>query len=133
MATHSDKTVLKNSFIGAVVALLFNILLTVRMGANGSAVVWVIAECVIMGLSAMAIYKKFNYIPPYKRILAYCLSYAPLLLLSLLIYSYLDNTYAIVSSLAILAVVYATFIELFILKNKVALQVIQSIHVKLKK
>ena len=133
MATHCDKTVLKNSFIGAIVALLFNIILTAQMGADGSAVVWVIAECVIMGLSVMAIYKKFSYIPPYKRILVYCLSYAPLLLLSLLIYSYLDNTYAIVSSLAVMTVLYATFIELFFLKNKVALQVLQSFHVKTKK
>lgn len=130
MAMHCDKTVFKNSFIGAVVALLFNILLTAQMGANGSAVVWVIAECVIMGLSAMAINKKFSYIPPYKRILAYILSYMPLLLVSLLIYNYLDNTYAIVSSLALLTVLYAAFIELFVLKNKVALQVIQSIHDK---
>ena len=133
MAAHCDKTVLKNSFIGAVVALLFNIILTAQMGADGSAVVWVIAECVIMGLSVMAIYKKFNYIPPYKRILVYCLSYAPLLLLSLLIYSYLDNTYAIVFSLAVMTALYVTFIELFFLKNKVALQVLQSFHVKTKK
>ena len=132
MATHNDKTVLKNSFIGAVVALLFNILLTAKMGANGSAVVWVIAECVIMGLSIAAIYKKFNYMPPYKRILTYCLSYTPLLLLSLLVYNFLDNSYAIVSSIAVLTVPYTAFIELFVLKNKVALQVLQSLHVKIK-
>lgn len=133
MAAHCDKVVLKNSFIGAIVALLFNILLTSYMGANGSAVVWVIAECAIMGLSATAIYKKFSYVPPYKRILAYCLSYTPLLLLSLLIYNYLDNTYAIVFSLAVLTVVYACVVEIFFLKNTVALQVIQSLHIKTKK
>ena len=128
MATHCDKTVLINSFIGAIVALFFNILLTSHMGANGSALVWVIAECAIMGLSAMAIYKQFKYIPPYWRLLSYCLTYTPLFLVSLLIYSYLDNTYAIVLSLGTLTVLYAGISEVYILKNKVALQLLQSLH-----
>ena len=128
MATHCDNVVLRNSFIGAVVALVFNMLLTSYLGANGSAVVWVIAECTIMALSSWAIYRKFKYVPPYKRFFAYLLSYIPLLLLSLLVYWYLDNTYAIVLSLGILTVLYAAVNELFILKNKVAHQLLQSIR-----
>ena len=128
MATHCDNVVLRNSFIGAVVALVFNLLLTSYMGANGSAVVWVIAECTIMALSSWAIYRKFKYVPPYKRFFAYLLSYVPLLLLSLLVYWYLENTYAIVLSLGILTVLYAAVNELFILKNKVAHQLLQSIR-----
>ena len=128
MATHCDNVVLRNSFIGAIVALVFNMLLTSYMGANGSAVVWVIAECTIMALSSWAIYRKFKYVPPYKRFFAYLLSYVPLLLLSLLVYWYLDNTYAIVLSLGILTVLYAAVNELFILKNKVAHQLLQSIR-----
>lgn len=128
MATHCDNVVLRNSFIGAIVALVFNMLLTSYMGANGSAVVWVIAECTIMALSSWAIYRKFKYVPPYKRFFAYLLSYVPLLLLSLLVYWYLDNTYAIVLSLGVLTVLYAAVNELFILKNKVAHQLLQSIR-----
>ena len=128
MATHCDNVVLRNSFIGAIVALVFNMLLTSYMGANGSAVVWVIAECTIMALSSWAIYRKFKYVPPYKRFFTYLLSYVPLMLLSLLVYWYLDNTYAIVLSLGILTVLYATINELFILKNKVAHQLLQSIR-----
>ena len=128
MATHCDNVVLRNSFIGAIVALVFNMLLTSYLGANGSAVVWVIAECTIMALSSWAIYRKFKYVPPYKRFFTYLLSYVPLLLLSLLVYWYLDNTYAIVLSLGILTVLYAAVNELFILKNKVAHQLLQSIR-----
>lgn len=124
MAMHQDNIVLRNSFIGAVVTLLFNILLTANMGAVGSAVVWVIAECVIMGLSMIAIYKKYHYLMPYKRVLAYCVTYTPLLLLSLLIYNYLDNSYAILGSIAILTAVYTFVNEVFILKNKVACQLL---------
>lgn len=128
MATHCDNIVLRNSFIGAIVALVFNMLLTSYMGANGSAVVWVIAECTIMGLSSWAIYQKFRYVPPYKRFFTYLLSYVPLLLISLLVYWYLENTYAIVLSLGILTVLYAGINELYILKNKVAKQLLQSIQ-----
>ena len=133
MAAHCDNTVLKNSFVGAFVALLFNMLITATMGANGSAIVWVIAECVIMGLSMIAIYKKFDYILPYKRIIAYCLSYLPLMVLSILLYCNLDNTYAIIISLGILTVLYTAVNEVFVLKNVVALQLLESIHINSKK
>ena len=130
MAMHCDDTVLKNSFFGAIVALVFNILLTARMGANGSAVVWVIAECAIMVLSIIAIYRKFSYLPPFRRLLAYCAAYCPLLVLSILIYHYIDNTYAIVLSIGVLTVLYAAVTETFVLKNKVARQLLQTIHLK---
>ncbi len=128
MANHCDRVVLRNSFIGAVVALLSNILLTATFGASGSAVVWVIAECAIMALSVMVIYKKFHYIPPYKRLLTYCYTYVPLLVLGILTYKALDNTYTIVLSVGVLTVLYATVNELFILRNKVAKQLLQVLH-----
>jgi len=127
MATHQDSTVLQNSIIGAVTALIFNILLTTSLGAVGSAIVWVIVELVVMTLSIIAIYRKYNYILPFKRIFSYCISYTPLLLLSLLLYYNLDNTYAIISVIAVLTIVYAAINESFILKNKVVRQLLQSI------
>ncbi|MBQ6680727.1 MAG: oligosaccharide flippase family protein [Prevotella sp.] len=127
MATHQDSTVLQNSIIGAVTALIFNILLTTSLGAVGSAIVWVIVELVVMTLSIIAIYRKYNYILPFKRVFSYCISYTPLLLLSLLLYYNLDNTYAIISVIAVLTIVYAAINESFILKNKVVCQLLQSI------
>lgn len=127
MATHQDSTVLQNSIIGAVTALIFNILLTTSLGAVGSSIVWVIVELVVMTLSIIAIYRKYNYILPFKRVFSYCISYTPLLLLSLLLYYNLDNTYAIISVIAVLTIVYAAINESFILKNKVVRQLLQSI------
>lgn len=127
LATHQDSTVLQNSIIGAVTALIFNILLTTSLGAVGSAIVWVIVELVVMTLSIIAIYRKYNYILPFKRVFSYCISYTPLLLLSLLLYYNLDNTYAIISVIAVLTIVYAAINESFILKNKVVRQLLQSI------
>jgi O-antigen/teichoic acid export membrane protein len=124
MAMHSDKTVLRNSFIGAIVTVVFNLLLTASMGAVGSAIVWVIAECVIMGLSMVAIRKKFNYLMPYKRLFTYCVSYSLLIPLLLLAYHSLENEYARIASLAIITIAYAFVNELFIVKNKVAKRLI---------
>lgn len=127
MASHCDKVVLRNSFIGAIVALVFNILLTSQMGADGSAVVWVIAEFTIMVLSGLVVYQKFRYVPPFHRFFSYCAAYTPLLFISLLVYHYVDHSYVIILSLGALTVIYATFIELSMLKNMVARQLLDSI------
>ncbi|MBO7051997.1 MAG: oligosaccharide flippase family protein [Prevotella sp.] len=128
MAMHSDSIVLRNSFIGAMVTVAFNLLLTASMGAIGSAVVWVIAECVIMGLSMVAIYRKFHYVMPYKRVLCYCASYLPLVGLLILAYNSIDNDYAVIISLAIMTVVYAFANEVFVMKNKVAINLLNAVR-----
>lgn len=128
MAMHQDMTVLRNSFIGAMVALGFNIILTADLGAVGSAIVWVIAEGTILSFTLVDIYRKYKYVLPYKRIGIYCLSYAPLLIVSIIVYNSMDNDYAALSSVAILTVVYATMNELFIIKNQVAHQLLKSLH-----
>lgn len=132
LAMHEDYLVLRNSFIGAAIALILNILITSSMGAPGSAIVWISAECVIMVLSTFDIYRKHNYIMPYRKILAYCLSYLPLLLMSLLIYTCFDNKPMMLATLAILVIVYAMLIEVFVLKNKVAHLLLKTIHFPLK-
>lgn len=133
IAMHCDNTVLRNSFVGALVTLLLNMLLTAKMGAVGSAIVWGIAECVIMGLSLNVIYKKFKYILPFRRILTYIITYTPLLLLLLLIYHNLSNIYVMMAVLSVLTAVYTFVNEIFILKNKVAVQLIHSLTKKIKK
>lgn len=125
MAKHQDKTVLLNSFLGAVVAMLFNVLLTAQLGADGSAIVWVLAESSIMLLSILAIYKKFHYLLPYKRILTYCFSYAPLLLILVILYNIIENDYAIICLLGVITVIYSVINEAFVVKNKVLLQLVK--------
>ena len=121
---------LKNAFIAAVATLVFNLLLTSQWGAIGTAVVWIIAEALIMVLSIIVIYQKFKFVMDYRRLLNYCICYTPLLLLSLLLYHFLNDDYAIVISLAVLTTVFIVINEVFILKNKVALQLLQSLNHK---
>ena len=127
LTMHQDDTVLRNSFIGAFVALILNILITASMGAPGSAIVWVIAECVIMVLSAIDIYRKYHYLMPIKRMTVYCLSYLPILLIAFFIFREVGNIYIKLTALAVVIVVYAFFTEIFILKNKVAMLLMETI------
>lgn len=127
MATHGDNIVLRNSLIGALTTLVFNILLTSSMGAVGSAIVWIIVESLIMILSIIAVSRKFNFTIDYKRFLFYCVNYTPLLLLSVFLYRHLENDYAIIVSTAVLTVIYVVFNEIYIMKNQVALHLLQSL------
>jgi len=128
MAKHQDKIVLRNSLMGAIVALLFNIALTANLGAVGSAVVWVVAEFFIMLVSMAVIDRKFHYTMPYKKMVVCTISYLPLLLLSLLICHFVNDEIMLLVILAIFTFVYAAFNEIFVLKNKVARQLLQYIH-----
>ena len=128
MAMHQDNTVLRNSFIGASVALFFNIILTADLGAVGSAIVWVIAEVTILSITMIDIYKKYNYILPYKRLAVYCISYTPLLIISIIVYNNMNNGFAALSSVAILTVAYSVLNETLILKNQVTQQLLKSLH-----
>ena len=121
LTMHQEKTVLHNSFIGAFAALVLNILITASMGAPGSAIVWVIAECVIMVFSAIDIYRKYDYLMPIKRMATYCLSYIPLLLIAIFIFQEVGNNYYMLAAVAFVIVIYAFLTEVFILKNKVAM------------
>lgn len=119
MATHQDSTVLRNAFWGASVAIVLNILITSYLGAIGSAIVWFAAESTIMCLSAYAIYKVHHYLMPLKRMAIYVAVYLPLLVLSILIYRCLENTFVILGVLAVVVGGYALLAEWLILKNHV--------------
>jgi O-antigen/teichoic acid export membrane protein len=127
MATHSDNIVLRNSLIGAITTMVFNILLTSHLGAVGSAFVWIIVETLIMILSFIAIRHQFKFLFDYKGFFFYCINYTPLFLLSVFLYRLLENDYAIIVSTAVLTVIYAIINEIYFMKNQVALQLLQSL------
>lgn len=121
LTMHQDSTVLRNSFIGAFVALILNILITASMGAPGSAIIWVIAEGVIMVLSSFDIYRKYNYLMPIKRMAVYCLAYIPLLLIAFFVFREVGSNYIMLAVLALVIVIYAFLTEVYVLNNKVAM------------
>lgn len=128
LTKHQDNIVLRNSVIGAIVAIILNILITASMGAPGTALIWVTTETVIMLLAALAIYKQYQYMLPIRRILAYCLAYTPLLLVSCFILHSLGSTNAMLFAVVPVTVAYTVLIEVFVMKNKVATLLLKTLH-----
>lgn len=124
MAMHQDRTVLKNSLIGALACLFLNILLTPRMGAIGSSIVWCISEIIVMIVSQKNISSKYSYNFSYNQLLSYIVAYGVLLLVSSLLYNTIAHTYLAIAVLVIFIVLCTFIIELHILKNRSARQLL---------
>ena len=119
LTKHEDMIVLFNSFLAAVVAFILNLVITPATGAPGSAVVWVVSESVILVVSSLVIYRKYHYTLPVGRLMAYCLTYIPLLPLSYLLLHVLGENLAMLAVEGAIVLIYATIVEVFVLKNKV--------------
>lgn len=119
MAMHQDNIVLRNSFIGAIVVFFLNIIITPKLGAIGSSIVWVAAESTILILSAVSVWRKNRFRLPWHRFAFYVGTYAPLLAIALLIHHFMDNSIAMLTTLAATVIVYAILAECFFTKNKI--------------
>jgi len=128
MAMHEDSCVLRNSLIGALTAFVLNMLITSSFRASGSAIVWVVSEVVIMLLSLSFIRSKYAFSMPWKRLIIYGLTYLPLFLSSLLLHTTIDNEIIMLIGEGILVVGYAVVVEVYVLRNKVANLLIDTIH-----
>ena len=124
MAMHEDFVVLRNSFIGALIAIFLNLLITASLGAIGSAIVWVISEISIMVLAIVYIRKKHHFSPPYRKLLQYAVSYMPLLGVAFLYQYFYNNEIVFLGVLFITTILYVAINEIFIMKNSILLNVV---------
>lgn len=81
MPLQQDKTIFRNSICGAVFGVALNVILVTSMGAIGSAIVWIGAECLILVLSQIAVTKKIGTRFPIKKLLKTIAIYLPLALI----------------------------------------------------
>lgn len=119
LTMHSDKIVLANSAVGALASIICNIVFTTTLGAIGSSLSWVCAECSILILSLYFCRTKHNYHFPYKKFVFSICLYAPLMLLSFWIYDMMSDSIVRIGVVSILIALYTLFVETFILKNEV--------------
>ena len=124
MAMHEDRVVLRNSFIGALVAIGSNILITSSLGAIGSAIVWVISELCILTLSILFIRRKYHFTIPIRKLCKYATSYVPLFCLSLLYLEHIGSQTLFLTCLALTTILYACIYEVFITKNRLIISIL---------
>ena len=85
MPTKKDKSVLRNSILGATVGVLLNILLVQRLGATGSAIVWVASEITVLLSAQYAASRMLGIHFPMKELIKNILYYTPSTALALII------------------------------------------------
>lgn len=73
-----DKLLLRNSAIGAAVGVLLNVALIPVLAAIGSAIVWIVTECLILVLSQIAVSREIAIGFPFRKTARELLRYMPL-------------------------------------------------------
>lgn len=112
-----DTAILRNSIIGASVALLSNIILVPLFASSGTAIVWVISEIAVM-ISAQYFVKKYiGYSMPVKAVLVRMIYAIPIVLLSYLCISHIQNGFVSFAVISVISFIGWIGIEYYVLKN----------------
>lgn len=118
MPLGKDNSILINSSIGAVIALILNFSLVPLLASIGSSIVWFCCETAVAVSAQYFVTKYTGYRLPFKRIVISVIAYMPALLFCLLSNQYVENWLwsMIVGVLFIGA--YFFMVEYFLLKNR---------------
>lgn len=128
-----DSAILRNSIMGAIVALLSNVLLVPLLSSSGTALVWIISEISVM-ISAQYYVKKYTgYSLPFFALFKRLVLLVPLLLLSLIVKKYSSNIFLTLGGIGSISILGWLCVEYFVLKNSLLKDNINKILVKNKK
>ena len=120
-----DKVVLRNSVIGASIAIIANLLMVKIYGATGSAIVWFTSELAVLTATLVFICKTTQYRIPVRSVTRYALCYLPL---AVILYWYKTTTTGcdltvIVVSGAIVSM-FTVLVQKYYIKSPIAIQLI---------
>lgn len=123
MPLKMDKTILKNSMIGAIVGITLNIFIVTKFAAIGSAIVWVACEIIILTLSQIAILTQIGLKFPFRNICFNVIVYSPSILCIKFAIQFIENIYLQLTISLIIAILNFSIVEIFkpntILKTRV--------------
>lgn len=114
MPLRKDKVVLRNSFAGAVVGLVANVLLVNRLAAVGSAIVWLICEILILVLSQFAVVSIIKISFPFKQFGKNLLVYSPILLLFAVRLLFEGSAFIDLLVTALITAVYFIIVQIYV-------------------
>lgn len=132
MPLKADKAIMINSSIGAAVSITLNIILVKHLQCVGSAICWISSETTILILSQLAMYKLINIRLPWSNLAKTLIANIPLAAILIVIYEFIDPSfYWLFLGLATMtAIVYSLFIQSFLFKNPLVLNIFQTIKQK---
>lgn len=119
MPLKMDKTILKNSMIGAIVGVSLNILLVTKLAAIGSAIVWVASELTISIFAQIYITKQIGLKFPFSEFFKNIGLYIPLALGLLLFVKFIDDRHLLLFAALSFSTLYVIITDFFIIKNSI--------------
>ena len=118
MPLGKDNAVLINSGVGAIVALILNIILVPLLASVGSSIVWFCCELAVAISAQFFVNKYIGHRFPIRRIGLALLAYLPALVVCIAFKQFISST-VLSLFLSVFSIgLYALIVELFITKNK---------------
>lgn len=119
MPLGKDNAVLINSGVGAIVALILNMILVPLLASVGSSIVWFSCELAVAISAQFFVNKYIGYRIPIRRIGLALLAYVPALVVCIAFKQCISSTVLSLFLSVVFIGLYALFVELYITKNRV--------------
>lgn len=113
-----DTAILINSFIGAIVGILLNILIVPRYLSVGTSIVWVMSECTVMLAAQYYVSKYIEYKMPVLSFIKRLLYSLPIVIVLFFINRRIESVWISLIVVSGISLIYCVFIELYILRNE---------------
>ena len=127
-----DRVVLRNSIIGASLAIVFNLLIVRIYGATGSAIVWCVSEMAVLVASLVFVCKKTDYKLPVRTFTQYMICYVPLLLVLYLVHrTFVASDFVILLIMGGVVLLFTLLIQKYYIKSPVAIQLMDKLRLRL--
>lgn len=127
MPLNKDKDVLRNSIYGAIVGVIFNIVLVSYFASVGSSIVWLLSETAVLCSGQYYVYKYVGLRFPWKTLYKQIFYYLPLALILLYIASY-HNDLISFSCAILLTFGYFVLLNTVIFPDKIIQDMIMKIY-----
>lgn len=127
MPLKNDSAILKNSFLGALVAIILNILLVSHLGCVGTAIVWIMAEFTVLISAQYSVSKFVDIHFPFKLLLMRLIVFAPLLFICIIIRNLFDNSLLPLIVMTIFVPITWFLFEYFIFNNNLVIKNIKNL------
>ena len=131
MPAHCDKIVFRNAIVGAMVSLAINLTLVSRLGATGSAIVWLASESTVFLLSQWYVSRHFHIHFPLRQLLRHVVAYLPLVAVLVTIYVGWGQSLVGLLVAAPLTALYFIVIQISYLRNEILMNMLNKIRKKL--
>lgn len=128
MPLKSDRYILRNSIIGAVVGLLLNIFIVPLLHSVGSSIVWGLSEIVVLVCSQFVVHKQINLHFPWREFGITVFSHLPLCALILPCAYFSNSAFLQIGLAGIILLMYCYVLNRYIVKNQEIINVTSFIN-----